>query len=266
MKNRLGHIIRCGAVLLLAIVATSCGTRRIAPLPMGGSMHIASSSLVPMDTTLIGDAAIDSIAAVYRQKMDDQMNMVIGYSDEMMNVERPESSLMRFLSDVVLEMSCRIADKLGIVHPSVCILNTGGIRTSLPEGPVTVRNIFEISPFENSVALVYIKGDDLVSVFEHIALRGGEPISGATMIISGGRLVEAKVDGMPVDKNRMYCIVTNSYLAEGGDGFDILKRCEKHVDSTMIRDMFIMYIRNMTENNMHIKDPGNVRITVTPEK
>ncbi|MCQ5273403.1 5'-nucleotidase C-terminal domain-containing protein, partial [Schaalia odontolytica] len=47
------------------------------------------------------------------------------------------------------------------------LVNIGGLRNVLTEGPVTCGNIYEILPFENSLCVVTLKGADLNHLFEN---------------------------------------------------------------------------------------------------
>ena len=54
------------------------------------------------------------------------------------------------------------------------------------------------------------------------------------------------IRGKPIDPNRTYKIVTNSYLAGGGDGYGMfLKALDRHDSSVFQRDVLIEYIRHL---------------------
>ena len=59
------------------------------------------------------------------------------------------------------------------------VQNGGGIRSNLPEGPITKRHIYDILPFNNTVVVLKMKGSQIFQLFEHIAAvpigRGGFP-------------------------------------------------------------------------------------------
>ena len=49
------------------------------------------------------------------------------------------------------------------------IVNVGGLRNNMPKGVVRRGDIILISPFDNRLAMVYIKGSDLLSLFQDVA-------------------------------------------------------------------------------------------------
>lgn len=66
----------------------------------------------------------------------------------------------------------------------------------MPEGDITYGNIYEITPFENTLCIVTMNGALLRELFENIAAVHGEGLSGACLEISGdGKLLDATVAG-----------------------------------------------------------------------
>jgi len=128
----------------------------------------------------------------------------------------------------------------------VAIQNRGGIRSDLQAGEVTRRGLFEILPFGNHLVLLEISGADLVGCLR-AAVEGtahtGLEISGMSVDYrkdSQGRyeLVVVKVAGELIDPEGTYRLVTNSFLADGGDGYEFLKSCvREREDPTLLREM-----------------------------
>lgn len=170
------------------------------------------------------DAAPDSaawrIVAPYRKAVDSIMSPVLGESEVYMWVDRPESPLSNFVADVLLDASVRVGKKADI---GLC--NMGGLRSTMPKGPVTYGHILEISPFENKLCILALKGNKLLELMEQIAAVGGEGVSrGVKLVITkDGRLLNAEINGKPIDPNGIYVISTLDYLSEGNDRLYALK-------------------------------------------
>ena len=49
----------------------------------------------------------------------------------------------------------------------LCILNQGGIRSILPKGNVTSRTAYEIMPFENSLVVIALKGEQIFELVDY---------------------------------------------------------------------------------------------------
>ena len=103
------------------------------------------------------------------------------------------------------------------------LVNMGGLRNVLTEGPITCSNIYEILPFENSLCVVTLKGVYLKQLFESIAARGGEGVSGVKLrITKSGKLLGATVAGKPVVDDKLYTVATIDYLADGNSDMTAL--------------------------------------------
>ena len=119
------------------------------------------------------DASVAEIINIYKTKVDSITSRIIGQSEIAMDVERPQSCLSNFTSDLLVETAEKNTGK----KCDFGVMNIGGIRTSLPEGDITVGNIFSIFPFENSISVITLKGKDVKDLFDIIARRGGEGVS-----------------------------------------------------------------------------------------
>lgn len=108
--------------------------------------------------------------------------------------------------------------------------NGGGIRDDVPAGPVTLRTMFNVMPFDNSMVKLNLKGADLRRVLDHgVGMARIAQISGAAVEYrrpkpAGERLVSVTVGGEPLDDAKRYSIVTLDFLTNGGDGYSVFDR------------------------------------------
>ena len=136
------------------------------------------------------------------------------------------------------------------VVPSVSYFNYGGIRTSLPKGEITVGNIFELMPFENEMVFLKLKGDQMQAFLNYIAAKGGESVGGARFMISNGKAKNALINRESLKPEKDYWLVTNDYVANGGDGLEVLTECLEFVKSGIkIRDAIISYLEGKQDKN-----------------
>ena len=80
----------------------------------------------------------------YMQAVDSVIGKVIGYSDMLMNADRPESLLSNFVADAYVSEANKLGHKVDF---GLC--NIGGLRSDMPKGEVTTGNVMNISPFLN---------------------------------------------------------------------------------------------------------------------
>lgn len=216
---------------------------------------------VKMDSTIIADPDMERYIAIYRDSMDVLMSDVIGVSRETMTHERPESPLSRLLADIAYNVGCEWAANNNAPMPQLALINNGGIRANLRKGNISKRNIYEIAPFENTLAIIVIDGNVTKQMFDHIALRGGEALSNAQMTISEYKASEVMIAGEPLDTTRSYVLVTLDFLANGGDNFKMLETVQHINTGVIFRDAIISTMLKNDNKKRRISAPTDRRIT-----
>jgi 2',3'-cyclic-nucleotide 2'-phosphodiesterase (5'-nucleotidase family) len=96
------------------------------------------------------------------------------------------------------------------------ITNRGGIRTALPNGEVTVSDIVNIMPFDNTIIRVEVTGSAIVE-----ALREGSRPVVAGLIERNGSWVLAR-SGRPLDPDARYTLLVNSFMYAGGNNYEAI--------------------------------------------
>jgi len=153
-------------------------------------------------------------------------------------------------------------------NPDFALTNSGAIRAGISEGPLTRKSIYNILPFDSSVVFLKLTGDQVQTLFDYIGTI--QPGEGAFPQASGGirfTMNEEKktcenilINGSPIDHGKTYGIVTNSYLAKGGDGYGVfLKTIDPFDSSTFQNDALIAYIKHLGGN---LVPKVNGRITI----
>ena len=219
--------------------------------------------LVAMDS--VWDARPDSAAVAlllpYQHRVDSAMNRVLGRAAVSMKAERPEGLLSNLVADILREAAAKTLGR----PADMGLVNIGGIRNTLTRGDITMENAYEILPFENALCVLTLKGRTLKQLFENIAVRRGEGVSGVRLVVSeDGRLLEATVGGRPVDDERTYTVATLDYLAEGNDGMTALRQADSSVyppDATL-RSLFIDYVERLAKSGREVKARMEGRIVL----
>ena len=218
-----------------------------------------SSTKIAIDSSkdAIADKEYTTYLQPFKQAMDEQMSVIIGQSAKAMPVSRPESLLSNFFTDACKEIASQYLNE----KVDISIMNMGGIRTDMPQGNITVGDIFRIMPFENELTILWLKGDKLQELCNVIAQVGGEGVSGIKMGIKEGKAVNALVNGEKIDKEKIYTIATNDYLAGGNDKLVQLAEYVKREDTGLkLRDALIEYIREQTKNGKQLDSQMEGRI------
>jgi 2',3'-cyclic-nucleotide 2'-phosphodiesterase (5'-nucleotidase family) len=194
----------------------------------------------------------------YKRQLDREMNHVIGRSEQAMSAGKPESLLTNFTSDVMMLLDVQITGG----KADLSIMNVQGHRASMPEGEITTGNIFEIYSFDNMLAVLHLKGADLLDVFRAYARIGGAGISSTVrLVIRNGQLIDAKINGQPVDDRKIYTIITLDYLAEGNDDMEALKKAVSVKNTGItLRDYMLDYIKSRTAEGKAVSSKLDGRI------
>ena len=204
---------------------------------IGASLLACSSHLnisgtkVPLNIDSNEKKEVSSFISPYKDSMDRAMNLILAESSVSMEVGRPSSLLGNWASDALFVNQTRTVK---LSEPIFCLLNTGGIRSSIGKGPVTLGDIFRIMPFENSVVWLRLPISSLDKIQYYLQQSGGEPISNASM--NQGKLT---VNGV-TENTTYFWVITTDYLANGGDRMDFFQDAVERSDKkTLLRDVFI---------------------------
>lgn len=220
-----------------------------------------------MRTDSIGiDSSIYKMILPYKAKVDSQMNIPVAVNAiDMPAPDRKkiakETLLGNFLADMFLKYAnanYKPADGQPI---DFALFNTGGIRTSLPKGQVTVRSVFEILPFDNRLTVVTLSGDSVQSLFNFIAKKGGDPVSGVTFGIKESKPISPVIQGKAFDKSKTYKVLTNDFCSIGGDYMVFFTGAKKYEDiGTVLRDALLYEMRLLDKNGMQLNATLDKRI------
>lgn len=193
---------------------------------------------IALSDTTLKDASINETVAPYKKQLEQSMNEVLNISEHEMLVGKNESLLGNFVADLVLETSKRKYPQEKI---DLCLLNTGGLRTSLPKGEITRGKVFELMPFENEIVILTLSKSQVEQLITYVVEKEGCPMAGIRIRVQG-KESEATINGKAMEE-RNYTVVTSDYLATGGDNMLFFFNPVKSVETGIkLRDAIIEFI------------------------
>ncbi len=208
------------------------------------------------------DSLVQSIVKPYRDSIKHDMSKLVGVTATALVKGKPESKLTNLVADVILKYAFDFCAKQQLkVIPDVAYVNYGGLRASLPEGEITVGHIFELMPFENEIVLIKVSGESILKMAERIAARRGEGVSGIKLGIRNETVGKLTVAGKAVDPTAAYWLVTNDYIAGGGDQMSMfINPLEKIETHAKIRDILIQELseKYKREGIIDVKEDGRI--------
>lgn len=195
-------------------------------------------------------AEYNIVIAPYKNKLDRDLDNVLTTCPETLEKSKGkwQSKIGDLMAEITLERANFIFKKRENKEIDACILNHGGIRSILPQGDVTTRTAFEIMPFENSAVVVAIKGQQLLEFANYfVTEKKPHPIAGITLTITNDNKVkDIKIQGKPLELEKVYYVVTNDYLSNGGDRMDFFKKRENIYDiDYKLRNILIDYLKEV---------------------
>lgn len=140
--------------------------------------------LFPLDRTVPDDAEMLELMEPYvvEMNMTYDLNRVVGIATEKINrfgSGGGDGALGNFVAEA-MQLRNR-------VETDFCLTNTLGIRTDFQEGEVTLEELYNVLPFENTVTTMFLSGKEVQELFDYVAFRSSErgcnsqaQISGAT--------------------------------------------------------------------------------------
>lgn len=206
------------------------------------SVRQITTKNIPVNTqTSSIDSLVQSMVKPYRDSIEHDMSKLVAFTATPLKKEKPESKLTNLVADILLDFGtdyCR--EKNLNIKPDASYVNYGGLRASLPQGKITVGHIFELMPFENEIVLIKISGESIQKMADRIAGRGGEGIAGLKLGIRNEKAATLKIGGKVVDPIASYWLVTNDYIANGGDQMSMFSNPLERINTKMkIRDVLI---------------------------
>jgi 2',3'-cyclic-nucleotide 2'-phosphodiesterase (5'-nucleotidase family) len=206
---------------------------------------------------------IENFIKPYREHINKDLDSVLAYSPETLDKStgKWQTTIGNLMADVCLQRGNLVFKAREKKDIDLCLLNHGGIRAILPKGNVTTRTAYEIMPFENSLIVVALNGTQILEIASYIIKeKKPQPLSGMTFTISKENTAKnILIQGKPIDINKTYYVVTNDYLANGGDNMNFfLKATDKFDLNYKIRNVLIDYFKEV--DTIPVKT--DVRITV----
>ena len=200
--------------------------------------------IIPIDSSTIEpDASLVQEITKFESKIDNLLDEVITTSKGKFSHSFMEESTIGFL----IADSMREASKA-----DVALTNSGGIKSVLNPGNVTLRNLYEILPFENNLITVELSGYELENLIE-LSLSDGKSgflqSSGIECLYSptnpsGCRIIQIDIGENPLELEATYTVAINDFMYTNSVDWPELAAGKNPQIKGMIRESFREYLKN----------------------
>lgn len=254
--KKYNDVLKLFVIFLTFFFILSCGTKTLRITRIEGKQ-------LPITEKESQVAEIENFIKPYREHITKDLDSVLAYCPETLekSTGKWQTTIGNLMADVVLERGNSVFAKRENKSIDICLLNQGGIRSILPKGNVTSRSAFQIMPFENSLVVVALRGEQIYEIVDYfLAEKQPHPLSGMTFTIDkNNNAKNILVQGKPLDKEKVYYVGTNDYLSNGGDNMSFFnKGIQKYDLDYKLRNILIDYFKEVDTIPV-IKD---IRITV----
>lgn len=211
-----------------------------------------------VNTKQTNSPEISSLLQPYSDSVNRNMNDVIAEAGMTLEKKQPEGTLGNVLADGMLAM----AKENYKTNVDLAVINFGGIRLpSIAAGKITRGKIFELSPFDNILVLLKVKGSILQQLMDVAALKGGWPCAGITYQIKNKKASGIVINGTALKEDATYTIALVDYIANGGDNCDMLRNIPQQNNGYLFRDAVMQYFSKMQQQGKKINGSLENRVT-----
>jgi 5'-nucleotidase / UDP-sugar diphosphatase len=235
---------------------------------MGGKRLLTSKyQIFPVDERLAPyeDQEVTKLLEPYVVQLNQQLDLrrVIAYAPKTILRRSQGRGGDSGLGNMVAE-SMRIRRR---AEAEVAITNTLGIRDNFYRGPITLEDMFNVFPFENTLVIMYLSGREMQELVDFITERSASrgcqsqaQVAGVKFTMNCGQVITNErapesyahpgenilVNGVPIDPFSTYKVAVNDYIGNGGSGFKVLKRNTTKLDTGVpLRTALIDYLSRL---------------------
>ena len=237
---------------------------------------IVDNFLYEVPGTLTADTAVAAKAHEIMEHVNMAYGAVFAKSEvELNGAKAPngnrdgETNLGDLITDAMLWSIQKNPDSVTVPMENVlAITNGGGIRAPIHKGDVTKKDVNTVLPFGNTVAVVYVTGAELLEALEAStyctpeAVGGFPQVSGIEFIVDTSAAYDANdttypgstyygpksinrvtiigVNGEEFDPEATYAVITNNFLAAGGDTYYAFANASAQFDTGLPLDEVLM--------------------------
>jgi len=226
----------CTALLCSLFVLAGCSSSNLPGEFISGTHQ---NRQIEISDDIPPDSAMAAAIAPYAERLESRMQRELVISTGIFTKDKPEGTLGNLIADITrrrasLELKTWV---------DMSVINNGGLRRPLYEGSITVGDIYELMPFENTLVVLKMTGQQVQKLAGQLAQIGGEPVSGLRMRIENREARDIMVGSRTVMQDSTYWVATNSYLANGGGDMPALHHPKERIDTGVtIRRMIIDYL------------------------
>jgi 5'-nucleotidase len=199
------------------------------------------------------DQKIATMVKKYEDQVAPLINRVIGTTATRLESPR-EAGVDTSLGNLIADA------QRAAMGTQMAFMNPGGIRAPIEAGEITYGELFSVQPFGNSLVKMDLTGEQIYALLN----QQWQPQANGTVTVRilqisglsytyvdanpvGQKVKEVRFNNQPIDRAATYSVTVNSFLAEGGDAFTVLRQGRNRVGGPLDLDALIQYIQKLPQ-------------------
>jgi len=144
----------------------------------------------------------------------------------------------------------------------IAFMNSGGVRADLvpgENGAISFGQVFAVQPFGNTLMVKSFTGRQIRTILEQQFNSGPNSVEDPNMLSpsaslryaydlsrpAGQRILDVRVDGRPLEEDRVYRVAMSNFLASGGDNFTAFKEGKDQAGGAQDIDALVAYLNGL---------------------
>jgi len=243
-----------------------------------GIVRDAKGSAIPVTASISPHPEVAAVLAGYQDDIVALMETTVGQVSVDLDGDRSavrsrETNLGNLICDAMLWKTASLGTQ-------VALQNGGGIRASVSAGDMTMGQVLQVLPFGNEITVLSVTGEQLRAALENgvsqVAEGGGRfpQVAGVRFVFDPHAALGARVTAVdiwdravmsyrPLTAEETVVVATNTFLAEGGDGYAAFAASTRRYDTGwLLSDVLAEYLTATSPASPEIE--GRIRTPETP--
>lgn len=283
---------------------TSTGSEfaNIGKVTIDAEGNITTENLKTSSVSVTPDITVAAMVSTIQQQVENAYGQPFAISSVTLDgskdpgVRTKETNLADLITDALLWYAKQNSLVSLPDDHVISLMNGGGIRASVSAGDVTRKDINDVLPFDNTVSVIYVTGAQLLEALEAstaslpTAMGAFPQVAGMKYVVNSGfaydkgnlypnstyyapksinRVSVLSVNGKDFKTDDVYAVVTNNFVATGGDSYYIFTQAKNARDTGAKLDEVVMdYITTALDGKIYAakyeKTGDRVTVLTTP--
>lgn len=217
----------------------------------GQSEKVFIEQEIPQDPT------VKAFLTPYQERGQAKLNIKIAQSNGKLEGDR---NVVRFQQTNLGRLIA--ASHMQRAKADFAVMNSGGVRDSIPAGDITYKDVLKVQPFGNMVTYTDMTGAEVLDYLGSVATKPVDSgayaqFYGVTMDILDGKISNVKIGGKALVPGKTYRFTVPSFNAAGGDGYPKLVDHSGYVNTGFVdAEVLKDYLEANSPINVHAFEPN----------